>query len=78
MNLMTLLLLTGCSATKATMTGTVVDNRMYFDRMVKVKVANAPESYTWVKLNEKQLRHVKVGDKVVFYVKTAKVDYESR
>jgi trimethylamine:corrinoid methyltransferase-like protein len=78
MRLMSLFLLASCAANKAKMTGTVVDDRMYFDRMVRVKVTNAPSSYTWVKLNEKQLTHVKTGDKVTFYIKTGKVEYEAR
>ena len=68
----------GCSANKAKMTGVVLDERMYFDRMVKVKVTNAPDAYTWVKLTNKQLNHVKTGDKVVFYVKTSDIEYEAR
>jgi ASC-1-like (ASCH) protein len=54
------------------------DDQMYFDRMVPVEVINAPDSATWVKLNKKQLKHVKPGDEVIFYVKTAKVKYENR
>jgi uncharacterized lipoprotein NlpE involved in copper resistance len=71
------LLLVGC-ANRAKLTGTVLDDQMYFDRMVPVEVINAPDSATWVKLNKKQLKHVKPGDEVIFYVKTAKVKYENR
>ena len=71
------LLLVGC-ANRAKLTGTVLDDQMYFDRMVPVEVINAPDSATWVKLNKRQLKHVKPGDKVVFYVKTSKVEYENR
>ena len=70
------LLLLGC-ANRAKLTGTVLDDQMYFDRMVPVEVVNAPDSATWVKLNKRQLRHVKPGDTVVFYVKTTKVDYQT-
>jgi ASC-1-like (ASCH) protein len=71
------LLLVGC-ATRAKMNGTVLDDQMYFDRMVPVEIVNAPDSAMWVKLNKRQLKHVKPGDKVIFYVKTTKVEYESR
>ena len=71
------LLLVGC-ANRAKLTGTVLDDQMYFDRMVPVEVINAPDSATWVKLNKKQLTHVKPGDEVIFYVKTVKVKYENR
>jgi len=78
MKFLTLLFLVGCSASKAKLNGTVVDDQMYFDRMVLVEITNAPGAFSWVKLNKRQLRHVKAGDKVVFYVKTAKVHYEAR
>ena len=78
MRFLTLLFLVGCSANKARMTGTVIDDQMYFDRMVPVEVANAPDSRIWIKLNNKQLKHVKPGDKVVFYVRTSNVEYETR
>ncbi len=78
MKLLVLLTLFGCSANKAKMTGVVLDERMYFDRMVKVKVTNAPDAYTWIRLSNKQLKHVKTGDKVVFYVKTSDIEYEAR
>ncbi len=78
MKFLTLFLLLGCSANKARMTGTVLDDQMYFDRMVPVEITNAPDAKVWIKLNKTQLRHVKPGDKVVFYVKTAKVEYEAR
>tara|TARA_R110002073_G_C9264106_1_gene563710 strand:+ start:469 stop:702 length:234 start_codon:yes stop_codon:yes gene_type:complete len=71
------LLLIGC-ASRAKLTGTVLDDQMYFNRMVPVEVINAPDSATWVKLNKRQLKYVKPGDKVVFYVKTVRVEYESR
>jgi ASC-1-like (ASCH) protein len=77
MKFLVLLALVGCSTNRARMTGTVMDDQMYFDRMVPVEIANAPDSRVWVKLNKKQLRHVKPGDKVVFYVTTAKVEYDS-
>jgi uncharacterized lipoprotein NlpE involved in copper resistance len=78
MRYLILLLLVGC-ANRARITGTVLDDQMYFDRMVKIKILNAPDSgNTWVKLNKRQLKHVKPGDKVIFYVKTKKVEYESR
>ena len=63
---------------KAKMTGTVLDDQMYFNGMVPVEVINAPDAGTWVKLNKRQLRYVKPGDKVIFYVKTVKVEYENR
>ncbi len=69
-------LLVGC-AKRAKLTGTVLDDQMYFDRMVPVEIINAPEAKAWVKLNKRQLRHVKPGDKVIFYVKTAKVEYQT-
>ena len=78
MKYLPLFLLLGCSAKKARMTGTVLDDQMYFDRMVPVEVANAPDSRIWIKLNNKQLKHVKPGDKVVFYVRTSNVEYETR
>tara|TARA_Y100001938_G_C8084266_1_gene430968 strand:- start:491 stop:727 length:237 start_codon:yes stop_codon:yes gene_type:complete len=78
MKFLTLLFLVGCSANRAKLNGTVVDDQMYFDRMVLVEITNAPGAFTWVKLNKKQLKHVKNGDKVVFYVKTAKVEYETQ
>tara|TARA_Y100001937_G_C6944792_1_gene252005 strand:- start:342 stop:581 length:240 start_codon:yes stop_codon:yes gene_type:complete len=69
----------GCSANKAKMTGIVLHDQMYFDQMVPVQVTNAPpDSFIWIKLNNKQLTHVKPGDKVVFYVKTKSVEYETR
>lgn len=78
MKFLTLLFLAGCSANRAKMTGTVLNDQMYFDRMVAVEITNAPDSGMWIKLNKKQLKHVKPGDKVIFYVKTTKVEYESR
>tara|TARA_B100000902_G_C26468752_1_gene509068 strand:- start:169 stop:405 length:237 start_codon:yes stop_codon:yes gene_type:complete len=78
MKFLTLLFLVGCSASKAKLNGTVVDDQMYFDRMVLVEITNAPGAFTWVKLNKKQLKHVKAGDKVVFYVRTSKVQYETQ
>jgi len=78
MKFLILLLLVGCSTNRAKMTGTVLNDQMYFDRMVAVEVTNAPDSGMWIKLNKKQLKHVKPGDKVIFYVKTAKVEYEGR
>jgi ASC-1-like (ASCH) protein len=71
------LFLAGCAG-RAKMNGTVLDDQMYFDRMIPVEVINAPDSKMWVKLNRRQLKHVKPGDKVVFYVKTTKVEYASR
>lgn len=78
MKFFALFLMIGCSANKAKMTGTVKHDQMYFDRMVPVNVTNAPDSQIWIKLNEKQLMHVKPGDRVVFYVKTVKVEYETK
>ena len=78
MKFVILFLLAGCSANRAKMTGTVLNDQMYFDRMVAVEVTNAPDSGMWVKLNKKQLKYVKPGDKVIFYVKTKKVEYEAR
>lgn len=68
----------GCSATKAKMNGIVLDERMYFDNMVRVRVTNAPDAYMWVRLNKKQMKHVKEGDRVTFYVQTSNVQYEAR
>jgi len=78
MKFFTFFILMGCSANRAKMTATVTDDQMYFDRMVPVQITNAPDSRMWVKLNKKQLMHTKPGDKVIFYVKTAKVEYESQ
>lgn len=78
MKFLSLFLALGCSANKARMTGTVLDDQMYFDRMVPVKITNAPDAKVWVKLSKTQLRHVKPGDKVVFYVKTDRVEYKAR
>jgi len=78
MKFLTLLLMIGCSANRAKMTGTVLNDQMYFDRMVAVEVTNAPDAGMWIKLNKRQLKHVKPGDKVIFRVKTVKVEYESR
>ena len=78
MKYLPLFLLLGCSAKKARMTGTVLDDQMYFDRMVPVEITNAPDAKVWIKLSKTQLRHVKPGDKVVFYVKTTNVEYEAR
>ena len=68
----------GCSANKAKMTGTIVNDQMYFDRMVPVEIENAPDSRMWIKLSKKQMRYAKPGDKVIFYVKTAEVRYETK
>ena len=79
MNFVLMFLAFGCTANKAKMTGIVLHDQMYFDRMVPVQVTNAPpDSFVWIKLNDKQLTHVKPGDKVVFYVKTKKVEYETK
>ena len=77
MKYLALLLLSGC-ASKAKMNGIVLDDQMYFERMVPVEVVNAPDTGTWVKLNKRQLKYVKPGDKVIFYVKIKKVEYETR
>ncbi len=77
MKCLVFILMAGC-ANRARMSGVVLDDQMYFDRMVPVEVTNAPNARTWVKLNKKQLKHVKPGDKVVFYVKTARVEYEAK
>ena len=76
MKFLTLFLLVGCSANKAKMNGVVLDDQMYFDRMVRVEITNAPDAGSWVKLNRKQLKHVKPGDKVIFYVTTKRVEYD--
>ena len=78
MKFVMLFLLAGCAANKAKMTGTVKSEQVYFDGMIAVEVTNAPDSRTWVKLNKRQLKHIKSGDKVIFYVKTQKVVNESR
>ena len=78
MKFVILFLLAGCSANRAKMTGTVLSDQMYFERMIAVEVTNAPDSGMWVKLNKRQIKHVKSGDKVIFYVKTKKVEYEAR
>ena len=78
MKFFTLFMLVGCTANKAKMTATITHDQMYFDRMVPVQITNAPDSRMWIKLNKKQLMHAKPGDKVVFYVTTANVEYESQ
>ncbi len=59
------------------MTGTVTSDQIYFDRMVPVRVTNAPNATMWVRLNKRQLRHVQPGDKVIFYVKTSRLTHNS-
>ena len=60
------LMVAGCSMHRTTMTGTVdvVDGEW-----VSIEVVNATDAKTWVKLNRKNMRVLKEGDKVVFYVK---------
>lgn len=76
MKFLALLFLVGCSANKAKMMGVVVEERMYFDNMVRIGVLNAPDNtYMWVKLSDKQLSTITKGDRVVFYVKTARIQH---
>lgn len=67
-----LLLLLGCGSSKATMSG-VADKTVYFDGWVPVKVHNAPEAKTWVRLNKKQLAQLEDGSRIVFEVRVVKV-----
>ncbi len=72
MRLLPLLMLLGCAANKTTMSG-IADKTVYFDGWVSVKVHNAPDGKTWVRLNSKQLKQLKDGSRIVFKVKTIKV-----
>jgi len=61
-----LLLMTGCAMHKTTMLGTVdvIDGEW-----VSIEVTSAEDTKTWVRLNRKNMRVLKEGDKVVFYVR---------
>tara|TARA_R100001126_G_scaffold74988_1_gene44173 strand:- start:256 stop:552 length:297 start_codon:yes stop_codon:yes gene_type:complete len=67
-----LLLLLGCAAKKTTMSG-IADDKVYFDGWVPVKVHNAPDGRTWVRLNNHQLKKLKNGSRVVFHVQAISV-----
>ena len=75
--LLLLLVLCGCAANKSKMTGIVTSKDVFFDGHVVVRVVNAPNARMWVKLNKKQLKKVRIGDRVEFYVKTQKVNHQN-
>ena len=77
MKFLLFLTLFGCTANKTKMVG-VADRTVYFDGWVPVEVQNAPDGRTWVRLNKKQLKDLKHGSRIVFYVKTMEVQNESR
>ena len=58
--------LLSCSMHRTSMKGTV---DVVEDDWVSVEVNSANNVKTWVKLNRKQLRSLKEGDKVIFYVR---------
>ena len=69
---------TGCAAHRTNLTGIVDSEQIYFDGQIAVKVTNAPNARVWVKLNKKQLKYIKRGDRIEFSVVTKKVVDESR
>ncbi len=77
LKLLTVLLVCGCGATRSKMTGIVTSKRVLFDGHVVVQIVNAPDTHMWVKLNKKQLKKVRIGDRVVFHVKTQKVQHQN-
>jgi len=66
MRILILFLLSGCSMHRTTMTGTV---DVVEGEWVSIEVSSASDAKTWVKLNRKNMRVLKEGDKVIFYVK---------
>lgn len=72
MRFLPLLMLLGCAANKTTMSG-IADKTVYFDGWVSVKVHNAPDGKTWVRLNKKQIKQLKDGSRIIFRVETIKV-----
>ena len=77
MRFLPLLMLLGCAAkaNKTTMSG-IADKTVYFDGWVSVKVHNAPDGKTWVRLNQRQLKQLKDGSRIIFRVETIKVQNE--
>ena len=61
-----LILMSGCSMHRTTMSGTV---DVVEGEWVSIEVTSANDAKTWVELNRKNMRVLKEGDKVVFYVK---------
>tara|TARA_Y100000592_G_scaffold81646_1_gene129507 strand:+ start:776 stop:949 length:174 start_codon:yes stop_codon:yes gene_type:complete len=56
------------------MTGVISSSETYFDEWVLIKVTNTPASPTmWIKLDKKQLKKIRKGSNVVFYVKLKEV-----
>ena len=56
----------GCSMHRTTMTGAV---DVIEGEWVVIEITNSNNAKAWVKLNKKNFRGLKEGDKVVFYVK---------
>ena len=78
MKYLILLMMMGCGVSKTKMNGIVMTQDVYFDGMVPVEVTNAPGGHTWVKLSKRQLRHIKAGDRITFYVKAKSVKHVRR
>jgi len=67
MKYLILILMTGCATMhKTAMRGTV---DVVEDEWVAVEVGSATDTKTWVKLNRKNMKTLKEGDRVIFYVK---------
>jgi len=61
-----LIFLMGCAHHKTPMTGTI---DVVEGEWCAIEIEDANNTVTWIKLNKRKLRHVKEGDKVIFYVK---------
>ena len=63
------MLFTGCAYQKTAMVG-IVD--IVEDDLCIVEIINESEIPMWVKLNKRQMKKAKEGDKVIFYVRIDK------
>ncbi len=71
MRYLLLLTMLGCSMHRTTLQGTV---DVVEGEWVSVEVNSATDAKTWVRINRKNIRGLKEGDKVIFYVKVAEED----
>ena len=71
MRYLLLLAMLGCSMHRTTLQGTV---DVVEGEWVSVEVNSATDAKTWVRINRKNMRGLKEGDKVIFYVKVVEED----